>query len=163
LKRGIGSRRTTRIGEGFLYGSVGKDPGKGGSVIRICLIIILAFGLAGCSGGKKLEKLLTLKGLANEQDAMGNVVEEQDRKFAMMVEEKKAGTLDQYLSKRKFARIFGDPIFVDTVDQEDKQLDVWMYRYAAKFSGSEKIYLYFGPDGNIVESKYVEGSDGEIR
>ena len=36
-----------------------------------------------------------------------------------------------------------------------------MIRDKAYYFGVEKIYLYFDFDGNLVESEYKEGTDGE--
>ena len=110
-----------------------------------------------------LDQLLTLKGLADEQAQMSQYIEEQDQKFALMVEEAKAGTLDQYFNKRKILRTFGDPIYIKHVNKNDQDLESWLYRYATEFFGSEKIYLFFDTDENLVESNYIEASNGEIR
>jgi len=119
--------------------------------------------LSGCAKISHLDQLLTLKGLADEQDQMGKQINEQNQKFEMMLSEMKAGTLDQYLNKKKIVGIFGDPIYVKTVKSDDRQMEVWLYRYAVKFFGSEKIYLYFDSDGKLVKSEYFEGTHGEVR
>jgi len=83
-------------------------------------IIILFFGLivlGGCAKVSHLDQLLTLKGLADEQVEMGKEIEEQDRKFELMLEEMKAGTLDEYANKRKIERTFGGPIYVKKCEQ----------------------------------------------
>lgn len=118
--------------------------------------------LSGCAKIKHLDQLLTLKSLADEQTRMGEYVKEQDQKFDLMLEEMKAGTLDQYLTKRKIVRTFGDPIYARNVHKDDVELEVLLYRYAAEFFGTEKIYLYFDSDENLVKSEYVEAKNGEI-
>jgi len=127
---------------------------------KICIIFLTAIILSGCAKVAHLDQLLTLKGLADEQDQMGKYIDAQDEKFELMLDEMKAGTLDQYLNKRKIVRTFGDPIYVKTVERDEQQLEVWLYRYAGKFFGSEKIYLYFDSDENLVDSEYFEESNG---
>ena len=127
---------------------------------KICIMFLLAMVICGCAKVSHLDQLLTLKGLADEQDLMGEYIDAQDEEFELMLDEMKAGTLDQYLNKRKIVRAFGDPIFVKTIERNEQQLEVWLYRYAAEFFGSEKIYLYFDSDENLVDSEYFEGSNG---
>jgi len=118
---------------------------------------------SGCAKATHLDQLLTLKGLADEQDKMGRYVEKQDQKFELMINEFQAGTLDQYLNKKKIVRTFGDPIHVKRVNKNDQQLESWLYRYSTQFFDSEKIYLYFDPDNNLVESEYIGKKNGKIR
>jgi len=112
---------------------------------------------------KHLDQLLTLKGLADEQAEMNQLIEEQDQKFELMLKEIQAGTLDQYLNKRKVLRAFGDPIYVKDVQKNNQELESWMYRYSTEFFNSKKIYLYFDSDDNLVESEYKGRKNGEIR
>ena len=130
---------------------------------KLLLLFISICVLCGCTKVKHLDQLLTLKGLADEQVVLGKYVDEQDEKFEKMLEEVKAGTLDQYLNKRKIMRTFGDPIYVKQVKKDDQELESWMYRYSTQFFDSEKIYLYFDPNDNLVESQYIGASDGEVR
>ena len=117
--------------------------------------------MSGCAKARHLDQLLTLKNLADEQDQMKEYVQEQDQNFERMLEEARAGTLDQYSNKRKIQRTFGDPVYVRNVTKDDQELESWLYRYATKYFGAEKIYLYFDFDGNLVESEYKEGTDGK--
>jgi len=119
--------------------------------------------LSGCAKISHLDQLLTLKGLADEQVQMGKQIDEQDQKFEMMLSEMKEGTIDQYLNKRKIVREFGEPIYIKIVKRDDQQMEIWLYRYATKFFGSEKIYLTFDSDDNLVKSEYMERSNGEVR
>jgi len=131
-------------------------------LIKVFFIFLTAMMIIGCSQVSHMDQLLTLKNLADEQTRMGQFVEAQDAKFEQMLSEEKAGTLDHYANKRKILRMFGDPIYVQSVKRDDRDLEVWLYRYAAEFFNSEKIYLYFDSDENLVESEYVEAKHGEI-
>jgi len=101
--------------------------------------------------------------LADEQVKMNKYVEEQDQRFEQMLSEVQAGTLDQYLNKKKIVRAFGNPIHVKHVNKNDQELESWLYRYSTQFFDSEKIYLYFDPNDNLVESEYIGKKDGKIR
>ena len=130
---------------------------------RIHILFLTLIVLSGCAKATHLDQLLTLKSLADEQDKMGRYVEKQDQKFELMIKEFQAGTLDQYLNKKKIVRTFGNPIHVKHVNKNDQQLESWLYRYSTQFFDSEKIYLYFDLDNNLVESEYIGKKDGEIR
>lgn len=119
--------------------------------------------LGGCAKVRHLDQLLTLKELAGERDRMDRYVAEQNRKFESMVGEIKAGRLDQYPHKRKIRRAFGDPVYASEVTKEGRELESWLYRRATEFFGAEKIYLYFDAEGNLVDSQYIEGKNGEGR
>jgi len=121
--------------------------------------IIFIFGIfliSGCASGGKLDKLLTLKGLSEEQAQMGEYVDAQDKKFEFMLKEQKDGKLDQYLSKDKIVRTFGEPVYVNHVRENDQKLEIWLYRNATQFFGSQKIYIYFDSDENFVRSEYLD-------
>jgi len=130
---------------------------------EISILFLTLIVLSGCAKVQHLDQLLTLKSLADEQVVMSQYVEEQDQKFELMIEEIEAGTLNQYLNKKKILRTFGDPIYVKHVHKNDQELESWLYRYSTQFFDSEKIYLYFDPDDNLVESEYIRKRDGKIR
>jgi len=118
--------------------------------------------LSGCAKVRHLDQLLTLKGLADEQVQMNRYVKKQDENFESLVEEIQKGTRNRYSNKRKIRRAFGEPIFVRPVTDGDQELESWLYRYAAEFFGSEKVYLYFDASGSLVKSEYIEEKDGKV-
>lgn len=130
---------------------------------RILTVIVGTLLLGGCAKVSHMDQLLTLKGVADEQSRIGKFVEEQDRKFDQMVAEAKAGTLDQYMNKRKFVRAFGEPVVVTMVKEDDRELETWLYRHATEYFHADKIYLYFDDDGNLVRSEFREANDGKVR
>ena len=101
-------------------------------------IIILFLGVwvvGGCAKVSHLDQLLTLKGLADEQTEMSRDIEAQDQKFNAMLEEMKAGTLDQYLNKGKYLRTFGEPVYVKRIHKNNQEMEKW--------SGCNlKIFIY---------------------
>ena len=127
----------------------------------ILVLIILTAG--GCTKLKYLDELLTLKSLADSQGEMADYVEVKDRKFNFMLDEAAAGRIEKYSNKTKVLRTFSDPIFVKTVSDHQDALEVWLYRYSTDFFGSQKIYLYFDKDENLVNWKYDEGDYGKIK
>jgi len=140
-----------------------NDENDGRNHLRkIIIVFACCVFFSGCAKMKNLNQLLTLKDLADEQTRLNQHVKEEDQKFELMVDEQKAGTLDQYADKDEIIETFGKPIYVKNVIEEDVELEAWLYRYAAEFFGGEKIYLYFDNNGNLVKSEYIEEKDGEI-
>jgi len=154
-----------RIGAGSLCGFDGNECLVWGEnhLRKISILFLALIGLSGCAKVQHLDQLLTLKALADEQVVMGQYVEEQNQKFELMIEEVKAGTLDQYLNKKRILRTFGNPIHVKHINKNDQELESWLYRYSMQFFDSEKIYLYFDPDDNLVESEYIGKRNEQIR
>ena len=131
--------------------------------MRKIIIMFLGCVLAsGCSKVSHLDQLLTLKDLAEEQEAANQYIEKQDRNFDLMLKEAKAGTLDQYSNKREIRQAFGDPVFARDFVEGDEVGEFWLYRYVTQYFGAEKIYLYFDNDGNLFKSEYKEEENGEI-
>ena len=128
---------------------------------KLMIILVGCLLFSGCANVRHLDQLLTLKDLADEQAQLNAYVQEQDRNFELMLEEAKAGTLQQYSNKRTIQREFGDPVYARNVMEDDQQWESWLYRYATQYFGVEKIYLYFDLEGNLVKSKYLEGTNGE--
>ena len=131
--------------------------------MRYWIFIFSLVVLAGCAKVQNLDELLTLKAVADEQTRLAQYVDEQDRKFDLMVAEAKAGTLDSYSNQRKIQRTFGDPVYVAQDNREGQDVETWLYRYATKYFDADKIYLYFDEDGNLISSEYREFKHGEVR
>ena len=153
-----------KTGAEFLFGFAGNQTYSGVNYLKkISILFIVLFVCAGCARVKRIDQLLTLKDLADEQAVMSQYIEEQDQKFELMLNEARTGTLDQYLNKQRILTAFGDPVFVKHVKEDDQELESWLYRYSTEFFDSEKIYLYFDADNNLVKSKHRGKKDGEIR
>ena len=125
----------------------------------LCVTCLL---LTGCAKVKHLDQLLTLKGLAEEQTRLNAYVDEQDRNFERMLKEAEAGTLGQYSTKAAFRDAFGEPVFTRSVREEGEERESWLYRYATEYFGAAKVYLTFGPEGDLVNLEYIEATDGKI-
>ena len=153
-------KRMIKTGVGFLCGSGGSKQGEN-RLKKIIMIFTGCLLLSGCAKVHHLDRLLTLKDLADEQALLNQYVHEQNRNFELMLEEVKAGTLDRHSNKKRIRRAFGDPVYARNVKEGDQELESWLYRYATEYFGAEKIYLYFDLDGNFVKSEYIEGTNGE--
>ncbi|MFA5059597.1 MAG: hypothetical protein WC676_03120 [Candidatus Omnitrophota bacterium] len=122
-------------------------------------IIILSFGLiifCGCAKLAHLEELLTLKSFSDNQAQQVKYVEVQDKKFALLLEAIKNDQMKDHPDKKEFLKTFGQPILAKRVVENGVELEEYLYRYSAKLSGSEKVYVYFDAQGKISRWRYVE-------
>src|SRR3989338_5984223 len=108
--------------------------------------------LCGCSS---LPQLLTLKSYGDNQAAQKKYAETQDKSFEKLVKAVNDNRLQEYPDKKNFLKYFGDPIYTKNLVKQGQPVEEWLYRYAARFFNSEKVYLYFDPDGKLVDSKHV--------
>ena len=109
--------------------------------------------LSGCASSGRMERLLTLKALANEQKNLNAYIEEQDKKFESLLEAARKGAIDQYVDRESIKKNFGDPVYVKQVEHNGESQEEWLYRYVTKFFDSEKVYLYFNGEGKLVKWK----------
>ena len=125
--------------------------------IFIPVFVLLFF--TGCAKLAHMDQLLTLKGLSDEQTQMGKEIKHQDAKFERLVAEVREGTISRYKKQESVSGTFGAPVFTEKVAEGGRPLEVWVYRYAARFFDSPKVYLYWNQAGELVQWKYEEGKD----
>jgi hypothetical protein len=97
--------------------------------------------LTGCAKLAHLDQLLTLQDLSNEQGAQAKYIEEQNARFESLLAVVKSGDIDIYSSRETFRNDFGEPVLKRQVTLNGLELEMWLYRYPAKLTGSEKVYL----------------------
>lgn len=128
---------------------------------RFILLFILFF-LTGCAKLAHLDQLLTLKGLSDEQAQMGQEIERQDAKFERLVAAVEEGSIVKYKSQKSVSAQFGPPVYIEKDEEDGRPLEVWVYRYAAKFFDSPKVYLYWDQSGKLIRWNYQGGQNGKI-
>ena len=105
-----------------------------------------------------MQELLTLKAYSEGKDDQAKYVAERDKQFEQLLEHVKAGTLDQEFSTdRKIAEAFGPPILTRNVEWENQPVVLWLYRYQVKYFNSDKVYLYFDAQGNLIDAHDISG------
>jgi len=117
---------------------------------QICILIFILSFSAGCAKLQHLDQLLTLKAVSDEQAQMGKEIDRQDARFERLVAAVEEGSIGKYKDQKNVQHSFGDPIYVTQADG----LDIWVYRYAARFFDSPKVYLYWDQAGQLVRWEY---------
>ena len=119
-------------------------------LLLVLTVLILSY-LPGCAKLAHLEQLLTLKAVSDNRDAQKKFVEEQNKRFEELLEIVKKDSLRNYPDKKSILKNFGEPVFTRDIVRHGQPLELWLYRYATKYFGSEKVYLYFDETGKLVD------------
>ena len=102
-----------------------------------------------------LDELLTLQDMSKDRDQQIKYVDEQNKKFDQLLEVVNAGRLSEYSDKKKVVKAFGEPILAKSIVEDGQPAEEWLYRYATKYFNSDKIYLYFDGQGNLIRGQHV--------
>ncbi len=123
----------------------------------LLLGFILMLGY-GCSTVTNMDKLLQVKSLSDNQVMQQKLVEQQNKKFKALLDAVNSGRLQGYPDQQSILKAFGEPIYVQMLQDGGKAKEKWMYRYSEKLMGSEKVYLYFDATGQLIDFKDVKPS-----
>ena len=96
----------------------------------------------------------------DEGAAANSYIEEQNLKFSHMLEAIAHNRFDEYQTKGKLLKDFGDPVFCRPLENSQPPLDECLYRYHSQFFGSDKVYLYFDKDEKLNKWVYEKGTNG---
>ena len=127
---------------------------------NFCLWVFAgAFILSGCAKIAHIDELLRLQGYSKEKDRQRDLVSQQNKNFERLLKAAKTRALNQYPDAKSICAAFGPPIFEKKVALDKKIYSVWMYRYATKFFGSDKVYLYFDTQGTLKIYDFSPGGN----
>ena len=118
--------------------------------LPVCLIL-LSFVFSGCAKITHMQELLRIKAYSDNKDQQEEYVQQQNKNFEKLLEVVKAEGLDQYATQKKISKAFGAPVFKRDVTLNEKESEMWLYRYSTKYFGSEKVYLYFDERGKLED------------
>ncbi len=127
--------------------------------IRAIIWILIPVVCTGCAKLGNLDKLLTLKDLADHQEATDAHVEEREQIFRQMITDVEGGQVQPGTVKQEILSRYGDPIFVEYTQYQDQVAELWMYRMPVKFTGSDQVYLYFDAMDQVIAYEVKRQSD----
>ena len=116
------------------------------------LFALSFFGQVGCAKMAHMQELLTLKALSDNQAQQAKYVEREDKKFTELLEAVKNNQLHQYPNQKSVLKAFGEPILRRKKADNTEQ---WLYRYSARLSNSEKVYIYFDREGMLTRFEHI--------
>lgn len=108
----------------------------------------------GCAKLAHLEELLCLKGLSENREGQKQFVIQQNENFDRLVQAVAAGEVQSGMKREVFLKKFGEPVFHRPVTVNGIEQEEWLYRYATKYSGAEKVYVYFSAEGKLLTWKH---------
>ncbi len=117
-----------------------------------CLVSCVFF--AGCGFVKKVQhlpQLLTLKRYSQEQTKISEEVQKQNQKFDALAVSISEEGFKKYKNAAQIRMDFGKPVFARVAEHNGRPVEEWLYRHATEFKNTDKIYLYFDFDGNLLE------------
>ena len=122
--------------------------------IKGLMLVVLLPVVCGCAKLAHIEQLLTIKGLSDNRDVQAEFVTQQNENFDRLVQAVTAGEIQSGIKREVFLKKFGEPVFRRPVTIDGKEQEEWLYRYATKYSGAEKVYVYFGTEGKLLTWKH---------
>ena len=94
---------------------------------------------------------MTLKQLGESQAEMDKYLAKQETLFEKLVEDFKNEKLNAGLSQKNIFRVYGQPILTRSWQTAG---EVLLYRHPTNYFTSDKVYLYFDAEKNLVEWQY---------
>ena len=103
-------------------------------------LLILIF-ISGCG-----ESVNALVNVSKEQEFQQRFVAQQKDKFKLLLVDIEGGHLKKGISKQQVIGRYGEPV----IEQAEDTVTGCLYRDPLDFFASQKVYLYFGQDDNLV-------------
>jgi hypothetical protein len=117
--------------------------------MRKILFLLLVFVVCGCAA-RHVEEIRRIQVVSAEMAAQQRLVDESNKRFEALLKVVQEKTMSDYKTRKDFLDAFGQPIFTKRITGSPAEHELWLYRYCEKFWGSEKVYLYFDKEGNLV-------------
>ena len=124
-------------------------------------IMTLVFA-GGCAKLNNLQELLTLKSLSEDQDRQSKQVERQEANYKKVLKVAEKNEFSQFKTTEEFRKSFGDPILIKSIERDGTHLEEWLYCHPANVLKSSRVYAYFDPAGQLVDSKFVKALESTV-
>jgi hypothetical protein len=114
--------------------------------------------LGGCMQAKALphmDELLVLKAYSDEKEAQRSWVGAENQKFERLLITVKDKSIKSYADQDAVLTEFGPPVISDHVKENDQTLTRWLYRHPIQRFATDRVYLYFSPDGHMLKSELI--------
>ncbi len=119
-------------------------------------LLILFVGFAGCAEVEHLDQLLTLKAASDNRDLQEKYVQERNKNLKALLEAIDNNNISENFDQKKILENFGEPIFIKQITENGQAYERWLYHDAAKFTATEKVYLYFDPAGKLARWEHIK-------
>ena len=119
-----------------------------------CLIL---FSMSGCFFLP--EGLKTLKSVGDSQDKIEAYLTRQVKFFNKLLTDLEKEVLEPGISKQRFMHTYGQPILSKEVTEPLGGVK-FLYRHPTEYFKSDRVYLYFDQEENLVRWEYKPYRDG---
>ncbi|MFH1772432.1 MAG: hypothetical protein ABH872_06410 [Candidatus Omnitrophota bacterium] len=147
----------------YLAGRVKQDTGGGILNTKKCVSCLMSFVfcllMGGCALKHYSQELSTLKGIGINQKQIQNYIDRQKKLFANLVNDTLGNQLEKGTAKEVFLDKYGDPVLVKNLGVKSEFKEKLLYRDPVNYFSSDKVYIYFDKDANLVYWEYMPHSD----
>tara|TARA_Y100000031_G_C8091521_1_gene324368 strand:+ start:329 stop:715 length:387 start_codon:yes stop_codon:yes gene_type:complete len=123
-------------------------------------IIYLLCSILLTSGCAKVEGLLKLKRLGDNQAQIERYLYKQLKLFEKLVEDINNSELKAGISRRNFIRSYGDPV-LSRIDKADPDSEILLYRHPTEYFKTDKVYAYFSKSKELIRWEYIPYKEPE--
>ncbi len=99
------------------------------------------------------ESLKTLKSVGDSQERIEAYLSRQLKLFNQLLVDLKNEAIELGISKARFIRVYGEPILSKEVNEPSGGV-VLLYRHPTEYFESDRVYLYFDQEENLVGWEY---------
>ena len=99
------------------------------------------------------ESLKTLKSVGDSQERIEAYLARQLKLFNQLLVDLKDEAIEPGISKARFIRVYGEPILSKEVGDLSGDT-VLLYRHPTEYFKSDRVYLYFDQEENLVRWEY---------
>lgn len=132
--------------------------------VRVYLCSCFLVFASGCAQVKQiqnLEPLLTLKGYADEKDAQEKWVLKENENFNALALSVKDQSINRFKDKESIRQQFGDPVLIEELTENNNPIQRWLYRHPIQKLATDRVYLYFDSNDQLLRSEYIISSSDD--
>lgn len=131
------------------------------TMLRQFLICLSIFVLGGCAVTAHYQELVTLKKLNASQKEIEKDLSRQEALFAKLRKDLKNNKLKETMPQKRILEVYGEPVLSKRVESDQLIKEVFLYRHPTDFFSSDRIYLYFNYNEELVSWELKAGSGEE--
>jgi hypothetical protein len=113
-------------------------------------ILSFCLSLYGCSILHHKDQLLMMAEYSRDKNEQHKIVGDINTNYDALVAAIQSCKLKNYPDKRAIVQNFGQPILKKKVTIAGYPQDQWLYRHAVGHKAKDKVYLYFNPEGKLI-------------
>jgi hypothetical protein len=126
--------------------------------IKQTIVFVIAILSSGCTQLKALphlDQVMTLKDYSEEKDAQAKWIDGENKKFERLLTIVKNGSISGYPDQNSVLTEFGKPVVSESVQDAGSTATRWLYRHPIQKSATDRVYLYFDADGQMIRSEHI--------